>query len=111
MSRVTRAPQWHALLRYRSLQDPIVPDGSAVRLSTICTKLTALQVTADIRGIQSREFYTYHSLRFPRVVDKGIRTDKGAADIETTEHFNRLLMDLKGTFLGEFASMTSSPSS
>ena len=72
-----------------------------------CT--AALQVTADIRGIQSKEFYTYHSLRFPRVVDQGIRWDKGAADVETTQHFNRLLVEMKGTFLGEFAGITPQP--
>ena len=110
MSIVARAPQCHAFLRYRSLQTPTVPEASAFRLSTICTCPLALQVTADIRGIQSREFYTYHSLRFPRVVDHGIRWDKGAADVETTEHFNRLLADAKGTFLGELPVVTCTPS-
>ena len=102
LSRVAGAPQYHASLCYRSVQTPTVPKGSACHLSTTCTSPPALQVTADIRSIQSKEFFTYHSLRFPRVVDNGIRWDKGAADIETTEHFNRMLMDMKGTFLGEF---------
>ena len=80
---------------------PTAPAGNAFCLRTVCTYPPAPQVTADIRSIQSKEFFTYHSLRFPRVVDNGIRWDKGAADVETTEHFNRMLVDLKGTFLGE----------
>ena len=52
-----------------------------------------LQITADIRGTQSKEVYLGHSLRLARVVDNRKFWDKEAAGVGTIEHFNRLLVD------------------
>eukprot|EP00884_Botryococcus_braunii_P020215 jgi/Botrbrau1/6878/Bobra.152_2s0034.1 len=61
------------------------------------TKSVVLQIKADVRLIQSINYATHHSLRFPRV--ERVRYDKSYMDIQTNEGLWEYIQQNKGAIL------------